>query len=101
MSTNTIRLIAMSVEVTDGEFAFTVFISPCTIHGCRPLSVSSQPAVFIKNGVTTAHSENRKNHFERSSVPRCSSQPPHNANNAISDPRYAITRGAVKERGTK
>ncbi len=33
MSTNAIRLIQMSVELTDGEFAFTVFIRPCTIHG--------------------------------------------------------------------
>ena len=77
----------MSVALTEGEFALMVFISPCTIHGWRPLSVSSQPAVFIRNGVTTAHTDSRRNHFERSSLPRCSSQPPHSASSAISEPR--------------
>ena len=77
----------MSVELTDGELALIVFISPCTIHGWRPFSVSSQPAVFITNGVTTAQIETRMNHFDRSSVPLCTSQPPHSASSRISDPR--------------
>ena len=43
----------MSVEVTEGEAAWDVFIRPWTIQGCRPLSVSSHPAVFIRNGAMT------------------------------------------------
>src|SRR5271165_2996145 len=92
MSTNTTRLIQISVEVTDGEFALIVFINPCTIHGWRPFSVSSQPAVFITYGVTTAQIDRRRNHFDSASLPRCRSQPPHRANNRISVPRYAIMR---------
>ena len=55
----------MSVEVTEGELALIVFISPCTIHGWRPFSVNSQPAVFMMKGVTTAPNPARRNHFER------------------------------------
>ena len=91
-STNTIRLIQMSVALTPTEFALTVFSRPCTIHGWRPLSVSSHPAVFIKNGVTTAHTENHKNSFELRSLSLCSSHPPHSASSRTSDARYAITR---------
>ena len=36
--------------LTDGETPSLVCIRPCTIHGCRPFSVSSQPAVFMTNG---------------------------------------------------
>src|SRR5262249_47147624 len=82
----------MSVELTEGELALTVFISPCTIHGWRPFSVKNQPAVFIRNGVMTAHTPIAKNHFDRASVPLCTSQAPHRANSAISPARYAITR---------
>ena len=44
-------------------------------------------SVFITKGVNTAYCPTRRNHFERSSVPRCRSQPPHSARRAISDPR--------------
>ena len=74
----------MSVALTDGEFATAVFISPCTIQGWRPFSVSSQPAVFIKNGVTTAQTDRRRNHLERSRVPLRISQAPQRANAATS-----------------
>ena len=77
----------MSVLVTDGEAAWEVVISPCTIQGCRPLSVSSQPAVFTRNGVITTHGAIRRNHFDRSSVLRRISHSPHNANSAISAAR--------------
>ena len=40
----------MSVDVTEGDAAWDVFIRPWTIQGCRPLSVSSHPAVFMRNG---------------------------------------------------
>ena len=60
-----IRLIQMSVAVTERELALTVFCRPCTIHGCRPLSVSSQPAVFMRNGVITAHIESHRKTRDR------------------------------------
>ena len=47
--------------LTVGEIPFLVSMMPCTIHGCRPLSVSSQPAVFIRNGSTAAHTATHKN----------------------------------------
>ena len=56
----------MSVALTDGETPTTVFIRPCTIHGWRPFSVSIQPAVFMRNGVTTAHTASRRNHRDLS-----------------------------------
>ena len=68
-STNTIRLIQMSVEVTAGEFATAVFCSPCTIQGCLPFSVTNHPAVFIKNGVMTAHTPSNRNTLELRSFP--------------------------------
>src|ERR1700751_12963 len=89
---NTSRLIQISVALTDGEFETAVFWRPWTIHGWRPLSVKSQPAVFIRNGVTTAHTDSQRNNLEVRSLPRWSNQPPHNANSRTSDPRPAITR---------
>ncbi len=74
----------MSVELTDGEEAWIVFISPCTIHGWRPFSVSIQPAVFITNGVSTAHIDRRRNHFDSARRPRWISQPPHAASSSTS-----------------
>jgi hypothetical protein len=41
--------------LTVGDRPFFVSMMPWTIHGCRPLSVRSQPAVFIRNGRTTIH----------------------------------------------
>src|ERR1700761_2815565 len=92
MTRNAIRLIHSSVEVTFGEAALTVFINPCTIHGWRPDSVSSQPAVFIKNGAATATVEIARNLRELCSRPWCNSQPPHRANANTAAARYAITR---------
>ena len=43
---------ATSVTETLGEIPAPVFISPYTIHGCRPISVNSQPNVLAANGVT-------------------------------------------------
>src|SRR5690348_6202926 len=87
-----IRLIQMSVAVTEGELALIVLWSPCTIHGCLPLSVSNQPAVFITNGVRTAQMDNHSKIRDRASVPLSSSQPPQSASSKTSDPRYAIVR---------
>ena len=42
------------VVLTVGEIPFLVSMIPCTIHGCRPLSVRNQPAVFNRNGSTRA-----------------------------------------------
>src|SRR2546429_9749677 len=91
-TTKTDRLIQMSVCVTEGELAFAVFIRPCTIHGCRPFSVNSQPAVFIRNGVTTDKTPSRTNHFERAREPLCTGQAPQNANSRRTLARQASTR---------
>ena len=40
--------------LTLGEFASAVFSRPCTIHGCRPISVRIQPAVAAMYGKATA-----------------------------------------------
>ena len=76
-------LIQISVSLTDGETPSAVFISPCTIHGWRPFSVSIQPAVFITNGVNTAQIAARRNHLEVSSRRRYSSHAPHSESSTI------------------
>ena len=50
---------------------------PCTIHGCRPLSVRNQPAVFMPNGSTAPHTATHKNTREVASVFRRISHSPH------------------------
>src|SRR6201991_3232219 len=87
----TTRLMMVSVVLTDGETPSVVFISPWTIHGWRPFSVSIQPAVFITNGVTTASIAARRNHLD-SSLRRRSSHAPHSDKAATAVARYAITR---------
>ncbi len=89
---NANRLIQISVELTDGELAFAVFCRPCTIHGWRPLSVNSQPVVFIRNGVTTAHTEIVRNHRELRSLFLWSNHAPHSASSRTRLPRYAMIR---------
>ena len=54
-------LMISSVVPTDGETPSLVSIRPCTIHGCRPFSVSIQPAVFIRNGDATAQVATNRN----------------------------------------
>src|SRR3954470_21342765 len=85
-------LIQISVALTEGETPSAVFINPCTIQGWRPFSVSIQPAVFMMNGVTTAHTAARRNHLDVASLRRCTSHAPHSASAAIAVARYAITR---------
>ena len=59
--TKPIRLIHSQVTLTVGEIPFLVSMMPCTIHGCLPLSVSSQPAVFMRNGSTADQTATLKN----------------------------------------
>ena len=73
----------MSVDVTEGEAAWEVFIRPCTIQGCRPLSVSIHPAVFIRNGRMTTQGATNRNHLAFSRVLRRSSHSPHRPNSRI------------------
>src|SRR5580704_2972849 len=89
---NTIRLIQISVELTDGELATAVFWRPWTIHGWRPLSVSSQPVVFIRNGVTTAHTHSVRNSRELRRRSLYRSHPPHSESSRTRLPRYAMIR---------
>ena len=44
------RLNASMAEETAGECASAVLSRPCTIHGCRPISVRIQPAVAAMYG---------------------------------------------------
>ena len=73
----------MSVDVTEGDEACDVFMRPCTIQGCRPLSVSSHPAVFMRNGAMANHGAIKRNHFALPRVFRRMSQSPHNENSAM------------------
>ena len=75
--TKAIRLIHSVVVLTVGEIPFLVSMMPCTIHGCRPLSVRNQPAVFMPNGSTAPHTATQRNTREVASFPRRSSHSPH------------------------
>src|SRR4051812_31871403 len=86
------RLVTTVPVPTDGDTPFLVSWTPCTIHGCRPLSVSSQPEVFMANGSTTAQIAARWNHFAVASFRRRSTHRPHTASSATTVPPYAITR---------
>ena len=76
-----------SVLETEGDTPSAVFIRPCTIHGCLPFSVSSQPALSIRNGVTTAQVARNRNMREVASLRRYASQAPHSDSTATRDPR--------------
>jgi len=65
--------------LTVGDSPLRVSMMPCTIHGCRPTSVSSQPAVFIRNGSTTSQVAAHKNRRDLMTVPRRDSHTPHRA----------------------
>ena len=54
-------LLVSIVALTVGEIPFLVSMMPWTIHGCRPLSVSSQPAVFMANGSTALQIATHRN----------------------------------------
>src|SRR5262245_4703344 len=87
-----LRLIQTMVELTDDETPFFVSIRPCTIHGCRPFSVSNQPAVVIRKGTITDHVASSRKNRDRSSLCRHTSHAPQSPNMNISTPRYAMTR---------
>ena len=72
-------LIQSSVVLTDGDRPFFVSMMPCTIHGWRPLSVSSQPAVFIRNGSTTSQVAIHRKRLEVASFLRRFSHSPQRA----------------------
>ena len=82
-----IRLIHSQVVLTVGEIPFLVSMMPCTIHGCRPLSVRNQPAVFIRNGSTAPQTATHRNTREVASVFRRISHSPHTAMSRTSTPR--------------
>ena len=60
-ATNTMRLITISVVLTDGEMPSAVCIRPCTIHGWRPFSVSIHPAVLHDERHGTAQIATHRN----------------------------------------
>ena len=60
----------MSVADTDADTPALVNMSPWTIHGCRPFSVSIHPAVLMRKGRITTHGAIRRNHLACSSLRR-------------------------------
>src|SRR5262249_50374509 len=89
---NPIRLIHSQLVDTVGEIPFLVSMMPCTIHGWRPDSVSSQPAVFIRNGSTAPQTATQRNTREMASVLRQASHSPHSPMSRTTTPRQAIAR---------
>ena len=82
-----------AVALTDGDRPVAVSIRPCTIHGWRPFSVSTQPAVFIRNG--EQHRPGRAPQEHPGGVepaPPQQEHPPQRRAGPRAPPRYAITR---------
>ena len=86
-ATKASTLIHSQVVLTVGEMPFLVSMMPCTIHGWRPLSVSSQPAVFITNGSTTPHTATHRNTRDVASFLRRISHSPHSDMSRTTTPR--------------
>src|SRR6516162_8146054 len=89
---NTISVVQIQAELTEGDTPAVVFMSPWTIQGWRPFSVSNQPAVFMRNGMMTAQVATARNTRERSRRCRHTAQAPHSARSKARLPRYAIAR---------
>src|SRR4051794_5970864 len=89
---NVRMLVTTHAVLTVGETPLAVFMSPCTIHGCRPFSVSIQPAVLMTNGSGTTQPASRRNHPGRASLPRQIRQHPHSAKRNTTAAVYAMTR---------
>ena len=79
-------------EETAGEFASDVFSRPCTIHGCRPISVSIQPNVIATNGRNDVKTAIQRNQRSRSSRRFQSRNAPRSATSATMLPAYTIPR---------
>src|SRR5215469_5202698 len=82
-----IRLIHSQVTLTVGEIPFLVSRMPCTSHGCRPLSVRNQPAVFIRKGSTAAQVATHRKTRETASVFRRINHSPHREMIRVRPPR--------------
>src|SRR5215212_3579200 len=89
---NVRMLVATHHVLIAGETPLLVFMRPWTIHGCRPFSVSIQPAVLMTNGSATTHTVSRRNHPDRVSVPRQIRQHPQSAKRNTTAAAYAMTR---------
>src|SRR5262245_9263803 len=86
------RLIPSHIAETLGEFALLVSSSPCTIHGWRPISVRSHPAVAARYGNGIAARAVQWNQRASTSFFFQYSQAPSVATRNMSMPAYAITR---------
>src|SRR3954453_2286464 len=92
-SRKNVRMLVTTHQVrTEGETPLLVLMRPCTIHGCRPFSVSIQPAVLMTNGSAAIQTASRRNQPGRSSRPRQIRQHPQSAKRNTRDARYAMTR---------
>src|SRR3954462_1974175 len=85
-------LVATHHVLIAGETPLLVFMSPWTIHGCRPFSVSIQPAVLMTNGSATTHTASRRNHPDRVNRPCQTRQHPQSAKRNTRAAAYAMTR---------
>src|SRR6476619_6334140 len=86
------RLIATQAVDTLGEFASLVSRRPCTIHGWRPISVSTQPALAEMYGNEIPTSAIHWNQRACSSFRFRYSQAPIAATMNMTTPVIAITR---------
>src|SRR5436309_13291483 len=91
---NPLRLMASQVVLTEGELASAVRSRPCTIHGCRPISVSTHPDAAARNGKNVAATADQRNHLNFSSRRFQKRKAPTTATSATSEPRYAMPRMA-------
>src|SRR3954462_11763744 len=85
-------LVATHHVLIAGETPLLVFMRPWTIHGCRPFSVSIQPAVLMTNGSAATQTASRRNRPDRASVPRQMRQHPQSAKRNTREAAYAMTR---------
>ena len=88
----TARLTPSIVELTFGDDASAVLSRPWTIHGCRPTSVSTQPASAARKGAAIVATAVHRNQRVRSSRPRQYKKAPSAATRKTSVPRYAMIR---------
>ena len=91
ISAKTTIEIQTSVLLTEGDEAFLVSSSPCTIQGWRPLSVSSQPAVLIEEHQDHRPGGDDQPHPGARAAPQQQPCPPQRDQTTIVPP-YAITR---------
>ena len=95
---------ATSVRLTPGDTLAAVSSSPWTVHGWRPISLSSQPAIIAMVGSGSASRQARANHAGISRGGRgrggaAVSQRPRTDRPTVARPKTIITRKDQKTTG--